>query len=61
MNRIINIQNKKEAVESLNDYKNKKYVLADVRFTNVHLLEINNLLFKDIFSKNDLFINTISL
>ena len=61
MNRIINIQNKKEAVESLNDYKNKKYVLADVRFTNVHLREVNKLLEYDIFSKNDLYINTISL
>ena len=61
MNRIINILNKKEAVESLTDYKNKKYVLADVRFENVHLREINKLLEHDIFSKNDLYINTISL
>ena len=61
MNKIINIQNKKEAVESLNDYKNKKYVLADVKFENVHLREVNKLLGYDIFSKNDLYINTISL
>ena len=61
MNRIINIQNKKEAIESLNDYKNKKYVLTDVKFENVHLLKLNAYTRKDIFSKNDLFINTISL
>ena len=61
MNRIINIQNKKEAVESLQKFKEKKYVLVDVRFINVHLREINVLLEQDIFSKNDLFINSVSL
>ena len=61
MDRTINITNREKAIENLKDYKEKKYVLADVRFTNVHLLEINHLLFKDIFYKNDLFINTISL
>ena len=61
MFRIVNIQNKKEAVELLQLFKEKKYVLADVKFENVHLREINKLLEKNIFSKNDLYINTISL
>ena len=61
MERTINIANREKAIENLKDYKEKKYVLADVRFLNVHLREINKLLEFDIFSKNDLFINTISL
>ena len=61
MFRIVNIQNKKEAVQLLQLFKEKKYVLVDVKFENVHLREINKLLEKDIFSKNDLYINTISL
>ena len=61
MERTINIANREKAIENLKDYKEKKYVLADVRFLNVHLREINKLLEFDIFVKNDLFINTISL
>ena len=61
MNKIINIKNKKEAIKSLTLYKEKQYVLTDIRFINVHLREINKLLESDIFDKNDLFINTISL
>ena len=61
MARTINIANREKAIENLKEYKEKKYVLSDVRFENVHLKEINKLLEYDIFSKNDLFINTISL
>ena len=61
MARTINIANREKAIENLKEYKNKKYVLSDVRFENVHLKEVNKLLGYDIFSKNDLFINTISL
>ena len=61
MERTINIANREKAIENLKEYKNKKYVLSDVRFENVHLKEVNKLLGYDIFSKNDLFINTISL
>ena len=61
MKRTINIANREKAIENLKDYKEKKYVLTDVKFLNVHLREINKLLEFDIFVKNDLFINTISL
>ena len=61
MERTINIANREKAIENLKDYKEKKYVLTDVKFLNVHLREINKLLEFDIFVKNDLFINTISL
>ena len=61
MKKIINIQNRKEAINSLQHFKNKQFVLADVKFENVHLLELNHKVYQNIFSKNDLFINTISL
>ena len=61
MERTINIANREKAIKNLNDYKNKKYVLADVKFENVHLLRLNAYARKNLFSKNDLYINTISL
>ena len=61
MNKTINIANREKAIEDLQNYKEKQYVLTDIRFINVHLREINKLLESDIFDKNDLFINTISL
>ena len=61
MNRIINIQNKKEAVQSLLQFKNKNYVLIDVRLENVHLKRINLLVENDLFSKNDIYVNSLTL
>ena len=45
----------------LRELKERKYVLADIKFENVHLRDINALLEQNIFSKNDLYANTISL
>ena len=61
MNKTINIQSRKNAISDLKRIKRKRYVLADVKFENVHLKDLNVLLGQYVFSKNDLFINTISL
>ena len=60
MQKIINIKSKK-AIKELERFKRKKYSMTDIRFDNVHLKKINNLLRIDIFSKNDLYINSSTL
>ena len=60
MNKIINIKNKK-AINEINIFKEKKYSLIDVKFENVHLRDLNKLLPFDLFDKNDLFINSVTL
>ena len=59
--KTINVKNRKNAVADLKQIKSKKYVLADIKFENVHLRDINALLERNIFSKNDFYANTISL
>ena len=59
--KTINVKSRKNAVADLKRIKSKKYVLADIKFENVHLRDINTLLEQNIFSKNDLYANTISL
>ena len=60
MIRIINIKSD-EAIIDLSKFKNKKYVKCDVRFENVHLIMINNLMRYALFDKNDLFVNSDTL
>ena len=61
MSKNINIQNKKEAIESLEELRKRKYVLSDVKFENVHLIKLNKCARRNMFSKNDLYANTVSL
>ena len=60
MTKNINIQNKKEALFELQRLKEKQYEY-DVKFTNVHLREINALVNMNLFSKNDLFVESNTL
>ena len=60
MNRIINIKNKK-AINEIEEFKKKKYSQIDIKFCNLHLMKINELVRKHIFSKNDLYINSTTL
>ena len=60
MIKIINIKSD-DALEQLNQFKNKKYVMCDIRFENVHLIKINELIRYTIFYKNDLFANSDTL
>ena len=52
----INIRKKKEAIEELTKFKNKKYTGMDVRLVNTNLRVINKNIKTDIFDKNDLFV-----
>ena len=61
MNKTINIQNKKEAIKALIQYKEREYVLVDIKIENVHLKRLNTLTSSNLFDKNDLYVNSISL
>ena len=60
MNKIINIKNKK-SIDEIQVFKDKIFVPVDVKFENVHLKEINTLIGSELFSKNDLYINSKTL
>ena len=61
MNKTINIQNKKEAVRSIMVFKIKNFALIDLKIENVHLKRANSLVGANIFTKNDLFVNSLTL
>ena len=61
MKKTINIKNIEEAEVLLNAYKKKKYSPIDIRLTNTHLKKINDYIHIDLFSKNDLFVNSDTL
>ena len=61
MKTIINVKEKESAIENVDVFRKKKYENKDIRFINVNLLEINKLLDKQIFYKNDLYINSETL
>ena len=56
----INVKSK-NALEELTQFKEKKYVMCDVRLENVDLRNVNPLIGTNLFAKNDLFINSDSL
>lgn len=60
MLKIINVKSE-NALITLTQFKDKKYVICDVRFENVHLREVNKLVDFSLFDKNDLFANSDTL
>ena len=60
MIKIINIKSD-EALEQLIQFKNKKYVMCDIRLENVNLRKTNEFIRNNLFSKNDLFVNSHTL
>ena len=60
MNKIINIKSKK-AISEIKAFKDKRYSMIDIRFKNANLRRINALLSFELFYKNDLFINSVTL
>ena len=60
MNKIINIKNKK-SINEIKVFKDKVFVPVDVRFENVHIKRLNEIIKFELFSKNDLYINSKSL
>ena len=61
MKTVINVKKREEAIKNVGVFRKKKYENKDIRFTNVNLLEINKLIDKQLFYKNDLFINSETL
>lgn len=60
MKTIINIKSKK-AIDELKTFKQTLYLSLDIKFENVHLKRINELARKRVFSKNDAYINAVTL
>lgn len=60
MNKVINIRNKK-SINEIEVFKLKKFVPVDIKFENVHIRELNKLMSQNLFDKNDLFINSVTL
>ena len=61
MNKLINIAKSKKAIEQITVFKENLYENTDIRFINVHLRRLNEILDIELFSKNDLFINSKTL
>ena len=61
MFKTINIKNYDEAAKALFTFKKKDYSPIDIRFTNTNLRKINTLIGKNVFLKNDLFVNSDTL
>ena len=61
MTNQINIRKKTKALESLRVIKEKEFVSADVKLTNVNLRVINKNIQINIFDKNDLYVLTDTL
>ncbi len=60
MKKYINIKDKETAIKELAKYKDKKY-LSVVRFVNVNLKQINEVVGFTLFHKNDLFVEAETL
>ena len=60
MNTVINIKND-DALDIITKFKDKEYVMCDIRFENVHMKRVNALIKYELFSKNDLFANSTTL
>ena len=60
MIKVINVKSV-DALKQITEYKNKQFVMHDVRLENVHLRKINELVRSNLFTKNDLFVNSVGL
>ncbi|MCQ2796242.1 MAG: hypothetical protein MJ213_02885 [Bacilli bacterium] len=54
--KIVNIKNKKKTLAILEYYQKKEQSGVEIKFINVHLCKINDLVGEKIFSKNDLYV-----
>ena len=58
---IINVGNYEKTIEQLQKIKEKNYGNLNVRINNLHVKDINSLIRKNIFSKNDAYISAETL
>ena len=61
MNKTINLANKAMSLYIIGQIKNKDYVPFDLKITNSHITQLNNLVGKKIFKKDSLYIDSHSL
>ena len=59
--KYINLGNRVEALEFLEDFKNKKYVPFYVRITNSNIKELNKVIGRNVFKKDAIYISTFTL
>ena len=55
--KVINLGTPLRAAEIIDELGKKRLAYADVRFQNVHLKKINDLIGRRVFTKNDLFMD----
>jgi len=60
MNKIINIKTKK-SIDEIAEFKNKEFSPCDIKFTNVHLKQLNEVINFKLFDKNDLYVSSTTL
>ena len=60
MNKTINIKDPK-SINYIAEFKNKKYAPTDIKITNVHLKRLNKIVGFELFKKNDLYIDSMTL
>ena len=61
MNVIINLADKKSTIEQLNKLMEKEYVPFDIEITNSHIKDLNEKIGINLFSKNSLYISSITI
>ena len=61
MQKTINIKKCDEAIETLKQFKEKRYEAINVRLSNTNLKKINPLVKSNLFYKNDLFVSSDTL
>ena len=59
--KTINIKNRTQSLKELENFKNKNYGRVDIKIENLHLNQLNELLGKRIFKKNDAYISAETL
>ena len=60
-NVIINIGDKESCLQTLTQFKENKYVPFHVRITNSNIKELNKVIGRNVFKKDALYINSLSL
>ena len=61
IHKYINLGNKAEALEFLEDFKNKKYVPFYVRITNSNILVLNTIIGNKVFKKDEVYVRSSTL
>ena len=61
MNVLINLGKREEAINDVSFFKNKRITSIDIKFENVHLCYVNEILERTVFRKNDLYIDSLTL